>query len=98
MAQPNYSAGPSALLTVATLTANAGSFVDIPADSDQIEVLVSNYDATLAVYARDTAATTQGGTKINAGETAVISTSAAVRIVNPGGSNVSIGVNRIKTP
>ncbi len=98
MAQPNYPAGPSVFTTVATVTASSGSYVDIAADSTQIEIILSNYHATLSMYVRDQAATAQGGTLVAALTSGVFSTSAALRVVNPGGSDITVGINRVKTP
>ena len=87
---------PPKLVTGATLTVTAGSFQDIAANSDRMELLISNDDASGALYLRDTVAAAVGGTKLTAGATAVLTTGAAVRVFNNTGSTITAYYNEIR--
>ncbi len=90
---------PSVMVTLAAITAPASpAVIDIAGDADQMEILISNRDGSSSILLRDALSSTQVGTLVAAGGTACLTTSAAVRICNLGGSNVTVNANRIKRP
>ena len=86
------------IVTLDTVYVSANyAYVDIAASEFQKELILTNADASLPVYARDTSAvtTTQVGTKISAGQIAVFTTGAALRLTNPGSATVAVIANRM---
>lgn len=86
------------IVTLDTVYVSANyAYVDIAASEFQKELILTNTDSSLPVYARDTTAvtTTQVGTKIAAGLVCSLQTGAAVRLTNPGASTVAVIANRL---
>lgn len=85
---------PSTFTTAAPLTVNAGSHIDIAADTTAYERFISNLDTAITIYCRDQSAITGlQGVPIPPGGTFILETQSALRLTNDGGSNVTVNVN-----
>ncbi len=88
---------PPILATLTGATINATSAVDIAADPDRADLIVTNLSQTLPLYAASTSSTTtQVGTLIGPQVVGVLTTAAAVRLINPGASSVAYIANQTK--
>ena len=83
--------------SVATVTNGAAAAIASAADTNKKEVIIQNNDAVNEVWVggADVDPATAKGTKVAAGGTAILTTSAAVYAKNASGADVDISINVI---
>lgn len=87
---------PTGITTQKPISVLAGNKQDIAPVLNQTTVVVSNLDATLSVFIRDTVGTTaQVGTLVGPQGVAALDTSATIRVTNNGATAVAIAVNQL---
>ncbi len=86
-------------VTIAPVTVNATSFANYAPNAACVETFISNLDAALTIYVRDTAANTDAqGIPVGPKSTLILQTTSALRLTNGGATNVAVNINERRTP
>jgi hypothetical protein len=79
----------------ANQTISTAAHFDIAADTTRRELFVTNTHATNTIFARDASGTTAIGLPIGPGATVILETTAAVRLRNESGANVTVNIAQV---